>query len=159
MPHLRMIGFGGLMMQQYLGKKCEAADSIEMPNHNGIAGEQAAERATVCLAPNSGRRGPARIRGLAMITEYDQSDKTADYHHHPAAMPGADPEPMTPEAARRLAAILAPHLVAMRAVTAGTRYAEAGSSTADDVRSGSAAPAISPATRIFISGMLQRIPL
>ncbi len=30
---------------------------------------------------------------------------------------------MTPETARRLAAILAPHLAAMRAVTAGTQYA------------------------------------
>jgi hypothetical protein len=93
-----------------------------------------------------------------MTVEFDQADKSADYHHHPDAMPGADLPPMTPEAARRLAAILAPHLVAMRAVTAGTRYSAAGGSGADDVISDSAVPAISPTTRIFISGMLQRIP-
>jgi hypothetical protein len=61
--------------------------------------------------------------------------------------------PLTPEQARRLAAELAPHLLAMRAVTAGTRYAEAAaaaSGTAPD-------PAVSPATRIFIAGMLDRI--
>jgi hypothetical protein len=59
--------------------------------------------------------------------------------------------PLTPEAARRLAAELAPHLLAMRAVTAGTRYAEA-----DPGQSG-AGPAVSPATKIFIAGMLDRI--
>lgn len=58
--------------------------------------------------------------------------------------------PMTPEAARRLAAILAPHLVAMRAVTAGTRYAD-GCDSDDD-------PPVSPATKIFIAGMLELIP-
>jgi hypothetical protein len=93
-----------------------------------------------------------------MIDEYDQADKNAQYHDLPDAKPGADPPPMTPEAARRLAAILAPHLVAMRAVTAGTRYSKSGGTAADDVFGGPAAPAISPATRIFIAGMLQRIP-
>ncbi|HXW86760.1 MAG TPA: hypothetical protein VEJ42_00730 [Streptosporangiaceae bacterium] len=61
--------------------------------------------------------------------------------------------PLTPELARRLAAELAPHLVAMRAVTAGTRYAGAGAGAPDP----SADPAVSPATRIFIAGMLERI--
>jgi hypothetical protein len=93
-----------------------------------------------------------------MTVEYDQADKSAHYCHYPDAMPGADLPPMTPEAARRLAAILAPHLVAMRAVTAGTRYSASGGSGAGDSISDSAAPAISPTTRIFISGMLQRIP-
>ena len=52
---------------------------------------------------------------------------------------------LTPDAARGLAADLAPHLLAMRAVTAGTSYASAGTA---------AGPAVSPATKIFIAGML-----
>jgi hypothetical protein len=56
--------------------------------------------------------------------------------------------PLTPEAARGLAALLAPHLRAMRAVVAGTRYAGDGAL---------AHPAISPATTIFMTGMLDRI--
>jgi hypothetical protein len=59
--------------------------------------------------------------------------------------------PLTPELARRLAADLAPHLLAMRAVTAGTPYAEAGAGPAG------AGSAVSPATQIFIAGMLDRI--
>jgi hypothetical protein len=58
---------------------------------------------------------------------------------------------LTPEQARRLAAELAPHLLAMRAVTAGTRYAEA------HLGPSGAGPAVSPATKIFIAGMLDRI--
>ena len=53
--------------------------------------------------------------------------------------------PLTPEAARRLAALLAPHLMSMRAVIAGTSYAEPGAELD-----------ISPATMIFIAGMLDR---
>ena len=56
--------------------------------------------------------------------------------------------PMTPEAARRMAALLAPHVVAMRAVTSGTPYATAGASRS--------AP-VSPAVTIFIAGMLEAI--
>jgi hypothetical protein len=79
------------------------------------------------------------------------------------------PPPMTAEAARRLAAILAPHLMAMRAVTAGTRYgacagadATAGDPAARDCAATSAAagaqlPPASAATRIFIAGMLERL--
>jgi hypothetical protein len=80
----------------------------------------------------------------------------------PAGPPGSSPdEPVTglpeitPETARRLAAVLAPHLVAMRAVTAGTRYEtwEAGSGAPG---AGQApGPRISPATKIFIAGMLE----
>jgi len=77
--------------------------------------------------------------------------------------PSGELQPMTAEAARRLAAVLAPHLVAMRAVTAGTRYAtcsSAGPEEADTV-TGTAAevqlPPVSAATRIFIAGMLERI--
>jgi hypothetical protein len=92
-----------------------------------------------------------------MIIECDQADKPTEYHQ-PDIMPGGDISPMTPEVARRLAAILAPHLVAMRAVTAGTRYALSGASAPDDVQGGRPAPPVSPATKIFIAGMLQRIP-
>ena len=56
--------------------------------------------------------------------------------------------PLTPEAARSLAAVLAPHLRAMRVVVAGTRYADEGVG---------AGPAISPATTIFMTGMLDLI--
>jgi len=67
---------------------------------------------------------------------------------------------MTPETARRLAAILAPHLAAMRAVTAGTRYACGGEDEVGQDVSPSLArvPRVSPATKIFIAGMLERIP-
>ncbi len=62
---------------------------------------------------------------------------------------------MTPETARRLAAALAPHLVAMRAVTAGTRY-EACEAAGGVPGAGQApGPRISPATKIFIAGMLE----
>jgi hypothetical protein len=55
---------------------------------------------------------------------------------------------LTPETARGLAGLLAPHLRAMRAVMAGTCYAD------DETGAG---PAISPATTIFMTGMLDRI--
>jgi hypothetical protein len=61
--------------------------------------------------------------------------------------------PLTPELARRLAVDLAPHLLAMRAVTAGTRYAETGVTAPD----AGGDLTVSPATRIFIAGMLDRI--
>jgi len=79
------------------------------------------------------------------------------------------PPRMTAEAARQLAAILAPHLMAMRAVTAGTPYGagsgaepEAAESAAGDPAAASSAavallPPASPATRIFIAGMLERL--
>jgi hypothetical protein len=60
--------------------------------------------------------------------------------------------PLTPELARRLAVDLAPHLLAMRAVIAGTRYVAAGETPGTG-----AEPTVSPATRIFIAGMLNRI--
>jgi hypothetical protein len=67
---------------------------------------------------------------------------------------------MTPETARRLAALLAPHLVAMRAVTAGTPYDGCGTGQGGDREPGTGprlAPAASPATKIFIAGMLELI--
>lgn len=48
--------------------------------------------------------------------------------------------PMTAETARQLASILAPHLAAMRAVTAGTPY-----------------EGCDPASKIFVAGMLDRL--
>ncbi len=69
------------------------------------------------------------------------------------AMTARSESPLTPELARQLAAQLAPHLLAMRAVTAGTRYAEAGMAAPG----AAAEPAVSPATKIFIAGMLDRI--
>jgi hypothetical protein len=67
-------------------------------------------------------------------------------------MTAGSESPLTPELARRLAAELAPHLLSMRAVTAGTRYAEAAAAPGTGQE-----PAASPATRIFIAGMLDRI--
>jgi hypothetical protein len=92
-----------------------------------------------------------------MITKRNQARKTTEYHHQPDIEVGGDLPPMTPEAARRLAAVLAPHLLAMRAVTAGTQYAGSGRSAAEDMIGDQAAPPVSPATRIFIAGMLQDI--
>jgi len=108
----------------------------------------------VCLAANSGRQRTGQNTGIVVIIEYDKTD----YYDQPDIKPGANLPPMTPEAACRLAAILAPHLVAMRAVTAGTRYAESDGSAADEMSGGYPAPPVSPATRIFIAGMLQHIP-
>ena len=68
-------------------------------------------------------------------------------------------QPMTAEGARRLAAALAPHLLAMRVVTAGTRYgacAGTNPATADPAAAAQLPPA-SAATRIFIAGMLERL--
>ena len=92
--------------------------------------------------------------GLVMIINHDQCKTTDDLAD---LEPGGTLPPMTPEAARRLAATLAPHLVAMRAVTAGTQYAESGSAD-EDFADGCLAPPVSPAIRIFIAGMLQQIP-
>jgi hypothetical protein len=72
--------------------------------------------------------------------------------------------PMTVETARRLAALLAPHLLAMRAVTAGTPYgactgadsAATSAAATSAAAAGQASPA-SAATTIFIAGMLERI--
>jgi hypothetical protein len=64
-----------------------------------------------------------------------------------ATAAGPLPE-LTPEKARELAALLAEHMMAMRAVTAGTPYATA---------SAAGPSQLSPATEIFIAGMLERI--
>ncbi len=100
-----------------------------------------------------------------MISEYDQADKTAEYGKGLIVEPGEELPPLTPETARRLAAVLAPHLVAMRAVTAGTQYADSGGDGGDfggggdfGDHGGGARRPVSPATKIFIAGMLQRIP-
>jgi hypothetical protein len=59
--------------------------------------------------------------------------------------------PMTLETARSLASVLAPHFAAMRAVTVGTRYAR------QDRLCPDGDPPVSPATTIFIAGMLERL--
>jgi len=93
-----------------------------------------------------------------MIVKKDRTAKTTEYHYQPDIERDENLPPMTPEAARCLAAILAPHLVAMRAVTAGTEYAGSGGSTTEEMADGYCTPTVSPATRIFIAGMLQQIP-
>jgi hypothetical protein len=55
---------------------------------------------------------------------------------------------LTPDQARQLAAVLARHMMAMRAVTAGTEYGEP---------AGPGQQALSPATEIFIAGTLELI--
>ncbi len=92
-----------------------------------------------------------------MITEYEQVSKTGEQYDQPDVNRAADLTGMTPETARRLAAVLAPHLVAMRAVTVGTSYADSGGNGSDDVLGGVPASCVSPAVNIFIAGMLQRI--
>jgi hypothetical protein len=60
-----------------------------------------------------------------------------------------DPLPdLTPHQARQLAAVLAQHMMAMRAVTAGTEYGEP---------TGPGQEPLSPATEIFIAGTLELI--
>jgi hypothetical protein len=82
-----------------------------------------------------------------VTTGIDQSRATEQEPDQPTAAQAAALPALTPEEALRLAAILAPHLVAMRAVTAGTRYEY----TADG---GDAL--MSPAVKIFIAGTLHR---
>ena len=78
------------------------------------------------------------------------------------------PPPMTAETARRLAAALAPHWLAMRVVTAGTPYGAPGTgpaatstaatdAAATDTAAAAQLPPASAATTIFIAGMLERI--
>jgi len=60
-----------------------------------------------------------------------------------------DPLPdLSPQQARQLAAVLAQHMMAMRAVTAGTQYAEPACAGSES---------LSPATEIFIAGTLELI--
>jgi hypothetical protein len=75
-----------------------------------------------------------------MTSVFDQAE-TASQGNDAANLRAASAlPPMTPETARRLAAMLAPHLTAMRAVTAGTPYEEC-----------------DPASKIFVAGMLDRL--
>jgi hypothetical protein len=87
---------------------------------------------------------------------------------HAAEQPD-QPPPMTAETARRLAAALAPHWLAMRAVMAGTPYGTpagtgpaststaATSTAATSTAAAAQLPPASAATTIFIAGMLERI--
>ena len=97
----------------------------------------------------------------------------ASQQDHATAQPDQLP-PMTAEAARPLAAALAPHWRAMRVVTAGTPYgacagaepaatssAETGSAETSSAATRAAPagqlPPASAATMIFIAGMLERL--
>lgn len=69
------------------------------------------------------------------------------------AAPTSGPLPqLTPELAQHMAMLLAPYLRSMRAVLADTPYA------ADEYADSGEAPRISPATRIFIAGVLGSEP-
>jgi hypothetical protein len=81
--------------------------------------------------------------GIMQAQPIEQAQATAQ----PDQLP-----PMTAEAARHLAAALAPHLLAMRVVTAGTRFGAATGTAA-----GAQPPPASAATTIFIAGMLERL--
>lgn len=87
-----------------------------------------------------------------MTTAFDRAQPSAPEPGEPPTAPAAELPPLTPETARQLAALLAPHLTAMRAVLAGTRY-----EFSADGESAGDTPGVSPATRIFIAGMLQRL--
>jgi hypothetical protein len=82
----------------------------------------------------------ARTRGLVMTSAFDQADSTSQGNDLANLRAASSLPPMTPEMARQLAAILAPHLTSMRAVTAGTPYEDC-----------------DPASRIFVAGMLDRL--
>ena len=75
-----------------------------------------------------------------MTSAFDQKDTTSQGNDLADLRAASALPPMTPETARRLATILAPHLTAMRAVTAGTPYEDC-----------------DPASKIFVAGMLDRI--
>jgi hypothetical protein len=55
-----------------------------------------------------------------MTSGFDQAGTTTEGNDLASLRAASALPPMTPETARQLAALLAPHLVAMRAVTAGT---------------------------------------
>jgi hypothetical protein len=96
---------------------------------------------------------PAHVSGLGQATAPAHASGLgqATAPAHANAQPDQLP-PMTAESARRLAALLAPHLMAMRVVTAGTPY---GAHT--EPATSAKLPPASAATRIFIAGMLERI--
>ena len=75
-----------------------------------------------------------------MTSAFDQADTTSQGNALANLRAASALPPMTPETARQLATILAPHLTAMRAVPAGTPYEDC-----------------DPASKIFVAGMLDRI--
>lgn len=110
--------------------------------------QSVAEWPLTCFAAIWDRAGLVRIGGLAVTTVVDQiladTDETSD------------PPSMSLEAARDLAAALAPHLAAMRAVAAGT-IGDIGVEVASESAGDGAQPLVSPTTMIFIAGMLERL--
>lgn len=79
-------------------------------------------------------------RGLVMTSAFDQADAASQANDLATLEAASSLPPMTPETARQLATMLAPHLTAMRAVTAGTPYEDC-----------------DPASKIFVAGMLDRL--
>ena len=75
-----------------------------------------------------------------MTSGFDHAPDTTEENNLASLRAASALPPMTPETAWQLAAILAPHLTAMRAVTAGTSYEDC-----------------DPASKIFVAGMLERI--
>ncbi|MGH3230260.1 MAG: hypothetical protein ACRDOA_17095 [Streptosporangiaceae bacterium] len=75
-----------------------------------------------------------------MTSGFNQAGNTTEGKDLANLRAGSALPPMTAETARQLASILAPHLVAMRAVTAGTPYQDC-----------------DPASKIFVAGMLDRL--
>jgi hypothetical protein len=74
---------------------------------------------------------------------------TIGLEHAAPAQQRDEPLPdLSPEKARQLAAVLAQHMMAMRAVTAGTQYGEP---------AGPGPQPLSPATEIFLAGTLELI--
>jgi hypothetical protein len=78
--------------------------------------------------------------GVAVNSGFDHAGTTTEGNDLANLRAASALPPMTPETARQLAALLAPHLTAMRAVTAGTPYEDC-----------------DPASKIFVAGMLERL--
>lgn len=88
---------------------------------------------------------------MTTVSDYDNTlgdEQAAGDTACPGPFPALPPDlaHLTPDRAQQLARILAPHHISMRAVIAGTRYAAAAGAGPDR--------AISPATKIFIAGVL-----
>jgi hypothetical protein len=109
---------------------------------------------TACLADGDEQgEADSELEADKMTAAIDHPQTTVGELHQPAAGQAGGLLDLTPEAACRLAARLAPHLLAMRAVTAGTSYEHSAGSEVDDETQ-----PVSPAIKIFIAGMLERLP-
>jgi hypothetical protein len=117
-------------------------------------GRMPASIGTACLADGDEQGEADSEQGAdKMTTAIDHPQTTVGELHQPAAAQAGGLLDLTPEAACQLAARLAPHLLAMRAVTAGTSYEHSAGS-----EPGEGAQPVPPAIKIFIAGMLERLP-